>query len=81
MATVEAKARRRAGAHQRLTASMEDLTERLGIDMPEIGQSVRDPELASIIELERQAGMLESVLESIPAAAKGKQGAKPKGDA
>lgn len=61
MATVTAKAKRRADVQARIAVTMEALAARLRVTFPEPARPVRDPELAAIVDLERQADVLDAI--------------------
>ncbi|MGB3328210.1 MAG: hypothetical protein WBA46_04595 [Thermomicrobiales bacterium] len=68
MASANAKATRRAVARQRLDAEVSTLAWLLAIEMPGPGRPVQDPELAAIIDMERQADLLAGITAAVRAA-------------
>ena len=62
MASSLAKSTRRAVVEQRLAESGAALAEHLGIEIPTQSVAIRDPELAAIVELERQADLFDAIL-------------------
>lgn len=75
MATTTAKAARRAHARKRIADATAVLAERFGVDIPASGGHIRDADLATIVDGERQADLLEAVI----AATKPKAGPKKPG--
>lgn len=78
MATVTAKARRRALVQQRLDQSTRQIATRLGIALPDAARPARDPELSQILDLERQAEVLDRVLAAVPEQDARAEAAKPR---
>lgn len=61
MASAAAKATRRAVARNRLDEAVTRLADQLGIEIATRDRSVKDPELAAIVETEAQADLLERI--------------------
>lgn len=78
MASLGAKAARRATVQQRLATSMAALAELFGIDEPAAARPTHDPDLTQIIDLERQADVLDAVLAATAPADDAKPAAKKK---
>ena len=70
MASLAAKAERNQRARARLAAALAALAERLDIPVPDEPRRMHDADLQPIVEVERFADVLESVLAALPAAAK-----------
>lgn len=62
MATIAAKAERRAKVNARLVSLTSDLAQAFGIDIPPSPRSTRDQELDQILELERIADIFGQFL-------------------
>ncbi len=62
MATIAAKAARRAHVNARLAEQSEQLAATFGIEIPTVPGTTRDPELDQIVALERVSAIFESVL-------------------
>lgn len=62
MATIAAKAERRAKVNARLVSLTSDLAQAFGIEMPPTPRSTRDQELDQILELERIADIFDQFL-------------------
>lgn len=62
MATIAAKAERRARVNQRLATLSGQIAETFGVEIPPASRTTRDPELDQIIELERIANIFDRIL-------------------
>lgn len=62
MASTEAKAKRRAEGLNSLNRLSELLAEHLGIEVPDVRTTHRDPEFAQIMQIEAINSLLEKVL-------------------
>lgn len=65
MATIAAKAARRARVNERLTILSGHLAQEFGIDVPPVSGTTRDQELDQIVELERIATIFEGILSGV----------------
>lgn len=66
MATIAAKAERRAKVNQRLVSLSDQVADTFGVEVPQTPRTTRDPELDQIIELERIADLLDGILNGEP---------------
>lgn len=64
MATPAAKAKRRAEALNRLDDLAVQIGDRLGVEVPNLQLTHRDPELAQIQQMEATADLLDSILKA-----------------
>jgi hypothetical protein len=71
MPSREQMAIRRTEAYARLNAGLSGLSERLGIAPADVGSTVKDRDLAAIIEVEQMADAVDAIAERIS------QGAAP----
>lgn len=69
MATIAAKAARRAHVNAKLAEQSEQLASTFGIEIPPVPGTTRDPELDQIMALERVAAIFENVLGNADTAA------------
>lgn len=67
MASTESKITRRALARQRLDHEVALLADLLGIEMVAPGKPPQDPELAAIVEMERQSDLLAGITAAVVA--------------
>lgn len=66
MASAKSVAIRRNEALDRLQAAAATLGERLGVAVPDLRPVHRDPDIARAMEIEAVAGLLETVVSSLP---------------
>src|SRR4051794_23159975 len=65
MASAAARAARNQEARVRLKTVLDEISDRLEIEIPDEPKRMRDPDLQPVVELERWAEILEAILEKL----------------